>query len=63
MPIYAYKCKSCGERFEAMRRMSDRDQDVSCPSCGTEYPQRVLSNVFSASGSSTGGTPVYTRPT
>ena len=30
MPIYAYKCKACGERFEAMRRMSDRDEDVCC---------------------------------
>jgi putative FmdB family regulatory protein len=63
MPIYAYKCKSCGERFEAMRRMSDRDEDVCCSACGTEYPQRVLSNVFSSSGASTGGAPVYTRPT
>ena len=63
MPIYAYKCKKCGEKFEAMRRMQDRDEDVSCPACGREYPLRVLSNVFSAPGSSTGGEPISTRPT
>jgi putative FmdB family regulatory protein len=64
MPIYAYKCKACGERFEAMRRMSDRDEDVNCPACGKEYPQRVLSNVFASSGSGSGGgsAPVF-RPT
>lgn len=65
MPIYAYKCKACGEQFEALRRMSDRDEEVTCPACGREHPQRVLSNVFASSGSSSGGgsAPASFRPT
>ncbi len=64
MPIYAYKCKSCGEQFDSMRRMSDRDEDVSCPACGELAPQRMLSSVFASSGSGSGGgsAPAF-RPT
>ena len=40
MPIYEYKCRECGNEFEALVRKSDTP---NCPSCkGTEL-ERLLS--------------------
>lgn len=62
MPLYAYKCKSCGEKFEKVRSMSDRDEALTCPACGAAYPQRVLASFSLGSGSASGGsgTPRFT---
>lgn len=32
MPIYEYKCQSCGHEMEALQKMS-ADPLVDCPSC------------------------------
>lgn len=34
MPIYEYICTSCGEDFEIMVAMSERDACAVCPACG-----------------------------
>lgn len=47
MPIYEYRCRKCGEKFEMFRRIHDGDSSVECPECGEKHPQRVLSSVFS----------------
>ena len=44
MPIYEYRCETCGERFEKLRRMQDSDQDVVCPQCTSEEVERLLSS-------------------
>jgi putative FmdB family regulatory protein len=49
MPIYAYKCKQCEEKFESVRSMHENDDEVTCPKCGTKKPQRILSSFFSGS--------------
>ena len=36
MPVYDYKCPKCGHRFDLLRSMSARDEDVRCPKCGGE---------------------------
>ncbi len=54
MPIYEYTCKSCGALFEAMRRITDKDEDVKCPMCYEKKAVRVPS-MFSGSGSSSCG--------
>jgi len=33
MPIYAYKCESCGHRQDVLQKMSDPLLTV-CPACG-----------------------------
>jgi len=33
MPIYAYKCESCGHAKDVLQKMSD-DPLTKCPSCG-----------------------------
>ena len=42
MPIYEYKCVSCGKQFDLLRRMRQADEPVTCPSCHNGA-QRVLS--------------------
>lgn len=49
MPIYEFRCKKCGETFEALRSMGDTGEDLACPTCGTKAPERIFS-VFSAAG-------------
>jgi putative FmdB family regulatory protein len=36
MPIYDYRCKSCGHDFDVTKRIADVDQLESCPSCSKE---------------------------
>ncbi|MCD6405553.1 MAG: zinc ribbon domain-containing protein [Planctomycetes bacterium] len=43
MPLYEYKCGECGEVFEALLKMSERDTAPRCPSCGCETTGRLLS--------------------
>jgi putative FmdB family regulatory protein len=33
MPVYDYECADCGA-FEAVRRISERDEPAACPHCG-----------------------------
>ena len=46
MPIYEYRCQSCGHQMEALQKMSD-DALLECPECGE--PQ--LTKLMSAGGS------------
>jgi putative FmdB family regulatory protein len=41
MPLYEYKCKKCGHRFERIQKFSD-PQIKKCPECGGRVEQ-VLS--------------------
>ncbi len=33
MPLYEYQCQDCGQRFEALRSMSDADKPIRCECC------------------------------
>ena len=59
MPIYAYRCKKCDEKFEEFRNIRDTDNDVECPVCGEKRPQRILSPFFSKNAGKSGGSPVF----
>ena len=54
MPIYAYKCRKCGEKFESFRSISDDDSEVECPKCGAKNHQRELSSFYSKGSGSKG---------
>ncbi len=49
MPIYEYRCSQCGECFEVILGVSEKDSKVTCPKCGANRPQRVMS-AFSCGG-------------
>ena len=41
MPIYAYKCTSCGHTKDALQKVSDAPLTV-CPACGEAHFQKQL---------------------
>ena len=45
MPIYEYKCTSCGHKKEVLQKMSDAPL-TECPACG----KAKLSKLISAAG-------------
>lgn len=42
MPIYDFRCDSCGTEFEELVRATETPP---CPSCGAADPRRLLSQV------------------
>ena len=42
MPIYEYRCDSCGEELEKLQRMSE-DKLVDCPACDEPALKRLVS--------------------
>jgi putative FmdB family regulatory protein len=49
MPIYEYRCRKCGEQFEAIRQVGDDGKDLACPECGAKGPEKLLS-AFAVTG-------------
>jgi len=51
MPIYAYRCSSCGHAQDVLQRMSDPVL-TTCPSCGGQtYAKQVTAAGFQLKGS------------
>ncbi|MBI5250483.1 MAG: zinc ribbon domain-containing protein [Desulfomonile tiedjei] len=46
MPIYEFKCDSCGKEFERLVFASDNNAET-CPDCGSDQTHKVMS-VFSS---------------
>ena len=42
MPIYEYRCESCGHELEQLQRMSDAPLRT-CPACGKPALKRLIS--------------------
>jgi putative FmdB family regulatory protein len=43
MPIYEYRCKDCGTRFEKLVRRPSAVSEIECPSCGQKDLKQELS--------------------
>jgi putative FmdB family regulatory protein len=51
MPIYAYKCESCGHRQDVLQKISDPALGT-CPSCGAaSFVKQVTAAGFQLKGS------------
>ena len=51
MPIYAYKCESCGFAKDVLQKMSDAPLDV-CPACSLHaFKKQVTAAGFQLKGS------------
>jgi putative FmdB family regulatory protein len=57
MPIYEYRCRQCGEKFDKLVRSTTDESELSCPYCGSKQTDKLLS-VFGTSGFTT--TPNFT---
>jgi putative FmdB family regulatory protein len=40
MPLYEFKCRACGRRFEELVRLGEVPE---CPKCGHAEPERLFS--------------------
>lgn len=50
MPIYEYECRECKERFEVLQRVGEGNEDLCCPKCDANKPEKVLSPFCSGGG-------------
>jgi putative FmdB family regulatory protein len=51
MPIYAYKCESCGHRQDVLQKISDPVLSI-CPACGaSSFVKQVTAAGFQLKGS------------
>jgi putative FmdB family regulatory protein len=51
MPIYAYRCESCGHAKDVLQKMSDPVL-TTCPACGAEsYKKQITAAGFQLKGS------------
>lgn len=51
MPIYAYRCASCGHAKDVLQKLSDAPLSI-CPACGAaEFKKQVTSAGFQLKGS------------
>ncbi len=51
MPIYAYKCASCGHADDVLQKLADAPLTV-CPKCGKEtYSKQITAPQFQLKGS------------
>lgn len=49
MPIYEYRCQTCGHEFEKLQRISDRPIK-KCPDCGGATEKLFSLSSFSLTG-------------
>jgi putative FmdB family regulatory protein len=40
MPLYEFKCRACGRKFEELVRLGETPK---CPNCGDATPERLFS--------------------
>ena len=46
MPVYEFKCNSCGRNFEIAESLREHDKhEEKCPECQSEDIERVLGTV------------------
>jgi putative FmdB family regulatory protein len=50
MPIYEYKCKICGQKFEVL--VYSDGEKIICDKCGSEDSERLMSGFAATSSSS-----------
>ena len=50
MPIYEYQCQSCGNRSEAMQRVSEPPLET-CEDCGGDLKKLISAPAFQFKGS------------
>lgn len=53
MPIFEYRCKNCGEKFETLV-FSSQTKPVKCEKCGSEQTEKLMSTFASGGVSGSG---------
>ena len=53
MPLYEYRCETCGETFEKMVAFSQANGSPECPHCHGSQTRKQISTFATRGGSST----------
>ena len=56
MPLYEYCCGYCGERFEKLVPISAAGSPMTCPVCGRQQAERLISQVATVGATCDAGT-------
>jgi putative FmdB family regulatory protein len=54
MPLYEYRCETCGQQYESYKRLAEEMKEETCPACGGRAAKVGIS-LFTAKGTSPGG--------
>lgn len=49
MPLFEFKCKKCGEKFEELVFSIGGDEEIECPKCGSVKVEKQMS-AFASTG-------------
>jgi putative FmdB family regulatory protein len=52
MPIYEFRCKKCGDKYELKLGFFHNKKEEQCPKCGGQETERVFSAISSQSSGS-----------
>ncbi len=55
MPIYEFRCVSCGQIFEKIFMSTEENVELACPECGAAVVERVVSVTNHAMGGGSEG--------
>ena len=61
MPIYEYQCQECNKRFDKFVRSFSAEDQVACPTCGSQQVRKGFST-FASLSSSTGSAAISSAP-
>ena len=50
MPIYEYRCESCGDKFEKLVRRAEDAMEAGCPGCGEKHLHQEYSTFSARAG-------------
>lgn len=75
MPTYEYRCATCGEAFEVVCAIAEREDRAACPACGGRDVSQVFGSIsfmghrtelnpghFERPKGKKGGTPRWVEP-
>ncbi|MBM3324773.1 MAG: zinc ribbon domain-containing protein [Calditrichaeota bacterium] len=51
MPIYEYRCPDCEETFLEWAATPRKRDEIRCPQCGSDKPERLISSFATKSSS------------
>ena len=43
MPVYDYRCDTCGKSYDVFHKVREVVEDIVCPSCGSQKHTRLIS--------------------
>lgn len=50
MPIYEYRCETCGTEFDVKKKMSESSRPEPCPECQGETKKKIVATSFILTG-------------